>query len=88
MKRKKNIHINNLCIGSNIQNNQKKDDLIIKLYKRSMFGISNVRNLKKSGDIITVSNESIMKINNNTSITSKLKSLDLAKLNKGYIEVY
>jgi len=38
------------------------------------------------GDIITVSNESIIKINNNISITSKLKSLDLAKSNKVYIE--
>jgi len=73
---------------SNLQNNQKKDDLIFinQIYKRFMFSISNVRNLKKSGDIITVSNESIIKINNNISITSKLKSLDLAKSNKVYIE--
>src|ERR1700751_2577835 len=57
-----------------------------KTLKRFMFGISNIRTLKKSGDIITVSNESIMKINSNIFITSKLKSLDLAKSNKEYIE--
>jgi len=89
MKKIKNIYMNNLYMGiSNLQNNQRKDDLTIinQINKRTMFGISNVRNLKKSGDIITVSNESIIKINNNTSITSKLKSLDLAKSNKKYIE--
>ena len=36
---------------SNLQNNQKKDDLIFinQIYKCFMFSISNVRNLKKSG---------------------------------------
>jgi len=49
-------------------------------FKRNMFTKGgNIKNLKKSGDLIsTTGNESVIKIGGNISVTSKLKSLDLA----------
>jgi hypothetical protein len=56
----------------------------ILLHKRCMFGINNVRNLKKSGDLIIAGKTNAVKIVSNTTAASKLKSLDLA--NKHYVE--
>lgn len=70
-----------------IMGREQYNDKLIRVsssYKRFMFGISNVRNLKKSGDLIIVGNENVVKIGSNTTAASKLKSLDLA--NKQQLE--
>jgi hypothetical protein len=90
-----NVYYMDLFINlNNIQNNQRKDNLknyykivivgglnnLNQIYKRSMFTkVGNVRNLKKSGDLIsTTDNNIIIKtaVNNPSELNSR--SLDLA----------
>ena len=71
---------------SNIQNNQRKENIKVfnqkfnNIFKRTMFTkLSNIRNLKKSGDLLTdTGNDSTIKAVVNTTASSKLNSLDFA----------
>jgi hypothetical protein len=84
-----NVHYT-FITPNNIQNNKRKDNLN-QIYKRSMFTIvGNIKNLKKSGDLIsTTDNNIIIKTVVNNPSELNLRSLDLAnniaKLQEQYI---
>lgn len=85
MASRKYINMYLFISPNGLQNNQRKDNLIV--YKRFMFTkIGNIKNLKKSGDLISATdNNIIIKTVVNNSSTLNLRSLDLAQLQEQYI---